>query len=105
MAAVNEDYVRERLTAYIYPRAPSTYAQETAFDNAVEAQMEYEEAHPQEAVPEGIASMSNDGMTVSYAESGSRSALYTQASISPAAYAFLLNAGLIGGAIPRARRL
>ena len=59
----------------------------------------------QEAVPEGIASMSNDGMTISYAESGSRSAMYTQASISPAAYAFLLNAGLIGGAIPRARRL
>lgn len=103
--AINEDYVRERLTAYIYPRAPSTDAQEMAFDNAVEAQMEYEEAHPQEVIPEGVASMSNDGMSVSYMEAGSRNALYTQASISPAAYAYLLNAGLIGGAIPRARRL
>ena len=67
MAVVNEDYVRERLTAYIYPRAPATDAQNSAFEAAVEAQMEYEEAHPQEAAPEGIASMSNDGMTVSYA--------------------------------------
>ena len=103
--AVNEDHVRERLTAYIYPRAPSTPAQEEAFDTAVEAQIEYETEHPQEAAPEGVASMSNDGMSINYADSGSRNALYTQASISPVAYAYLLNAGLIGGAIPRARRL
>ena len=40
--AVNSDYVRERLTAYIYPRAPSDEAQEEAFENAVNAQVEYE---------------------------------------------------------------
>lgn len=103
--AVNEDHVRERLAAYIYPRAPSTRAQEEAFDAAVDAQMQYELANPQEVIPEGVASMSNDGMSINYADSGSRNALYTQASISPVAYAYLLNAGLIGGAIPRARRL
>ena len=103
--AINEDYVRERLSAYIYPRAPSTPAPEEAFDEAVDAQMQYEIANPQEVIPEGIASMSNDGMSINYADSGSRNALYTQASISPVAYAYLLNAGLIGGAIPRARRL
>ncbi len=103
--AINEDHVRERLSAYIYPRAPSTRAQAEAFDEAVDAQMQYELANPQEVIPEGVASMSNDGMSVSYMEAGSRNALYTQASISPVAYAYLLNAGLIGGAIPRARRL
>lgn len=103
--AVNYDYVRERLNAYIYPRAPSTPDQKEAFEYAVDAQIEYETEHPQEVIPEGITSMSNDGVSVSYTESGRRSALYTQASISPAAYAYLLNAGLIGGAIPRARRL
>lgn len=103
--AVNKGYVRERLSAYIYPRTPSTPEQKEAFENAVNAQVEYETEHPQEVIPEGITSISNDGVSVSYTESGSRNALYTQASISPAAYAYLLNAGLVGGAIPRARRL
>lgn len=102
--AVNAEYVRERLKAYIFPKAPATAAQEEAFERAVIAQYEYETANPAEAIPEGVASVSNDGVSVSYMQTG-RSAGYTQASIAPAAYAYLLNAGLLPGAIPRARRL
>ena len=99
------DEVYERLLAYISPRKPSTAEQEDAFDNAVAAQVKYETDNPQEAIPQGVASVSNDGMSVSYADGGSRNALYTQSSISRVAYAYLLNAGLIPCAIPRARRL
>lgn len=101
----NYDYVSERLTAYISPRKPTTQAQQTAFEDAVEAQMAYEDEHALEVAPDGVTSVSNDGVSISYADSGSRNALYTQSSISPVAYAYLLNAGLIPGSIPRARRL
>lgn len=97
------DEVYERLLAYIAPRKPETEEQQTAFDNAVAAQAEYETEHPSEVVPEGVTSVSNDGVSISYAEG--RNALYTQGSISPTAYAYLFNARLIPGAIPRARRL
>ena len=99
------DEVYERLLAYISPRKPATTEQEEAFDDAVAAQVKYETEHPQDVIPQGVTSVSNDGMSVSYADGGSRNALYTQSSISPVAYAYLLNAGLIPGAIPRARRL
>lgn len=102
--AVNAEYVRERLRAYIYPKTPSTEAQIEAFERAVLAQYEHETVNPVEAIPEGVASVSNDGVSVSYTQTG-RSAGYTQASIAPAAYAYLLNAGLLPGAVPRARRL
>lgn len=101
----NYDYIYERLTAYIAPRTPTTKAQETAFEEAVEAQMAYEDERPKEAAPDGVASISNDGVSVSFSDGGSRNALYTQSSLSPVAYAYLFNAGLIPGAIPRARRL
>jgi hypothetical protein len=101
----SEDNIRERILAYISPRKPTTPAQETALENAVNAQLEYETENPQEAIPAGVTSVSNDGMSVSYADGGSRNALYTQSSLSPVAYAYLMNAGLIPGAIPRARRL
>ena len=35
----NEDYVRERLNAYIYPNSPKTPDQVEAFENAVEVQL------------------------------------------------------------------
>lgn len=102
--AVNEDYVRERLTAYIYPRSPTTYAQEMAFDNAVEAQVAYEtESMDGEAIPGNVESFSIGNYSVNLAEAGS--AQYTRRTISPAAYAFLFNAGLICHDLPTARRL
>lgn len=102
--AVNVEYVRERLRAYIYPRCPETEAQRGAFERAVEAQCDFEAANPMDVIPDGVASISNDGMSVTYT-SGGRNAGYTQASIAPAAYAYLMNAGLLPGSIPRARRL
>lgn len=100
-----EDAIRERLTAYIYPNKARTSAQQDAFENAVEAQMEYESKNPMNSILNGAVSVSNDGMSVSYASQGGRSAMYTQATISPAAHALLFNAGLLRSAIPRARRL
>lgn len=102
--AVNSDYVRERLTAYIYPRAPSDEAQEEAFDNAVNAQVEYESASEDgDALPPGVASFSIGNYSVT-AING-QSASYTQQTICPAAWAYLYNAGLIRYALPTARRL
>lgn len=100
-----EDAVRERLTAYIYPNKARTLAQQDAFEEAVEAQVEYETENPMNSMLSGAVSVSNDGMSVSYASQGGRSAMYTQATVSPAAYAILFNAGLLRSAIPRARRL
>lgn len=100
-----EDAVRERLTAYIHPNKARSKAQIAAFENAVEAQVEYEAENPMSSMLEGAVSVSNDGVSVSYASRGGKSAMYTQATISPAAYAFLFNAGLLKSAIPRARRL
>lgn len=103
--AVNEDYIRERLTAYIYPRAPSTDEQEEAFDNAVEAQMEYEEGNAALNTPAGVTNMSNDGVSVSFDVSRGVTPQYSAATICPAAYAYLYNAGLIRHSLPVARRL
>ena len=96
--------VRERLLAYIHPRAPITEAQQTAFEKAATAQAEYEESHPMDAIPPGVASESNDGVSVVYRAAHSN-AMYSQMTLSPVAYAHLLRAELIPGAIPRARRL
>ncbi len=102
--AVNEDYVRERLTAYIYPRAPATDAQNSEFEAAVEAQVAYEtENMDGEAIPGNVESFSIGNYSVNFAEAGS--AQYTRRTISPAAYAFLFNAGLICHDLPTARRL
>lgn len=103
--AVNEDYVRERLTAYIYPRAPSTAEQEEAFEEAIEAQMEYESANEAMGAASGVASIANDGVSVSFDTSRSSGGSYSLQTISPAAYAFLFNAGLIRHSLPVARRL
>lgn len=103
--AVNEDYVRERLTAYIYPRAPATEAEQGAFEEAVEAQIEYETANEGLAMPYGVASASNDGVSVTFDSGRVSTAEYTIHTICPAAYAYLFNAGLIRHSLPVARRL
>ena len=100
-----EEAVRARLTAYIHPNKARTKAQLSAFEEAVEAQVEYEQSNPLGAALEGALSVSNDGISVTYAGQGGKHSMYTQATISPAAYAFLFNAGLLKSAIPRARRL
>lgn len=103
--AVNEAYVRERLSAYIYPRRPETDEQEIAFDDAVQAQVEYEERNDGLSMPAGVASASNDGVSVTFRSDRTETAEYTVASICPAAYAYLFNAGLIRHTLPVARRL
>lgn len=102
---VNEDYIRERLTAYIYPRAPSTREQQNAFEDAVEAQIVYEEEHETLNMPSGVSSVSNDGVSVTFDANRAASAQYTAETICPAAYAYLFNAGLIRHSLPVARRL
>ena len=101
---VNEDHVRERLTAYIYPRAPSTSAQEEAFDMAVEAQLAYEtENVNEETIPGNVSNFSIGNYSISFAEA--KAAQYTQRTISPAAWAYLFNAGLLRYELPTARRI
>lgn len=103
--AVNEDYIRERLTAYIYPRAPTDSDQEDAFEEAVEAQMAYEQEHEALNLPAGVSSVTNDGVSVTFSADRATGAQYSAATICPAAYAFLFNAGLIRHSLPTARRL
>lgn len=102
--AVNAEHVRERLTAYIYPRQPTTDEQEAAFLKAVQAQVDYESAFDgEDALPPGVSSFSIGNYSVT-AETA-QSADYTQQTICPAAYAYLFNAGLIRHTLPVARRL
>jgi hypothetical protein len=103
--AINAEHVRERLTAYIYPRRPATDEQEAAFLKAVQVQAEYEERNEALSMPGGVASASNDGVSVTFRSDRVETAEYTVASICPAAYAYLFNAGLIRHTLPVARRL
>ena len=86
--------VRERLLAYIHPRAPITEAQQTAFEKAATAQAEYEESHPMDAIPPGVASESNDGVSVTFASGASAGADTVRAQ--NARYAGLLKSYLAG---------
>lgn len=97
--------VQARLTAYIAPNKPITQAQKRAFEQAVEAQAEYESAQVQ-GFPAGAQSysMTNDGVSVSVTYAGAGAA-YSEQTLSPYAWALLKNAGLLRrGAIPTARR-
>ena len=103
--AINAEHVRERLTAYIYPRRPATDEQEAAFENAVLAQVAYEERNEALSMPGGVASASNDGVSITFRSDRAETAEYTVSSICPAAYAYLFNVGLIRHTLPVARRL
>lgn len=103
MSVSAEEGVRERLLAYIHPRVPQTKAQEDALDDAVEVQVEYERANGMDSVPANVASVSNDGVSMTFRDSAGASG-YTRETISPVAWSILRNAGLIAYALPTARR-
>lgn len=97
--------IGERLRAYIYPNIVETPEQETAFDAAVDAQKAHEalQAQALDGVPANVQSFSIGSYSVSKAEADV--ATYTQATICPAAWALLFNAGLLRRSLPTARRL
>lgn len=99
-----EQSVRERLTAYIFPAVPRGKKQSDAFEEAVQVQYEYESRSDTSSIPDGVASFSIGDFSATMT-SDSRSAAYTQATISPHAWAILKNAGLLRSGIPTARRL
>ncbi len=97
------EQIEARLRAYIHPNTPEGAEQEAAFDDAVDAQLEYEQQGGGEGLPPGVASLSVGNYSVTMAEPGN--AAYTQASLCPAAWAILRNAGLLRRALPVAQRL
>ena len=101
--AINREYIEARLSAYILPRRPQTPAQEAAFECAVDAQADYEDAVGLADLPAGVTSVSNDGIALTFAQGVSGGA-YTRETISPAAWAYLRNAGLIAYSLPTARK-
>lgn len=103
--AVIAEHVRERLTAYIHPRKPETDEQRAAFELAVQAQTAYEERNEELEMPNGVSSASNNGISVTFRSDRPATAEYGLATICPAAYAYLFNAGLIRRTLPTARRL
>jgi hypothetical protein len=102
--AVNENYIRERLLAYILPRRPETAEQETALENAAAAQAAYEAAGGVDGLPGNVSSVRNDGVQMTFREGASVGSGYTRETMSPAAWAILRNAGLIAYALPTAKR-
>ena len=105
MAIDLEDSVRARLTAYIAPNTACTAAQKQAFEDAVEAQEDYENEIMAAGIPEGVASFSIGDFSAEM-KSGSASYGYTKETLSPYAWALLFNAGLLRrGSLPIVRRL
>lgn len=102
--AANLEYIEQRLRAYILPRRPETEAQEEALENAVAAQAEYEEAGGLGELPGNVASVSNDGVSVTFLAGTASQSGYTRETLSPAAWAYLRNAGLIAYSLPTARK-
>lgn len=100
-----EDSVRERLKAYIYPNVVvSGSDQEAAFEDAVAAQVAFEQRSASEDVPFGdVQSYSIGNYSVTYRSAPTGE--YTRATLSPATWAILFNAGLLVHALPVARRL
>ena len=101
---MNLDYIEQRLRAYILPRRPETSSQIEALENAIQAQAEYEGAAGLDALPGNVASVSNDGVSVTFRAYDAGGSGYTCETISPAAWAYLRNAGLIAYDLPTAKR-
>lgn len=97
------EHIEERLKAYIHPNTAQTAEQETAFDEAVTAQLAYEASQDAAELPGNIQSLSIGSYSVTVAEPAGGA--YTQATICPAAWATLFNAGLLKRAMPTAKRL
>ena len=94
--------IAERLRAYIHPNAVETAEQEAAFARAVDAQLAYEAEQGGE-IPGNAQSFSVGNYSVTLAEPSGGA--YSQATIAPAAWAILFNAGLLRRDLPVARRL
>lgn len=102
--AANLMHIRERLLAYILPRRPETEAQEGALAAAVAAQAAYEDAAGLGDLPGNVASVSNDGVSMTFTTGAAAQTGYSRETLSPAAWAILRNAGLIAYALPTARK-
>ena len=98
----HEQGVRERLKAYIYPRSPTTEDEAAALEEAVLAQIAFEEDSGMVEAPGGVSSYTLGDLTVQLSE---RWPAYTRETISPTAWAILRNAGLVRHALPTARRV
>ena len=96
--------MRERLAAYIFPVVPRGKKQSDAFEEVVQEQYEYESRNESFSIPDGVASFSIGDFSAKMMND-SHSAAYTQATISPHAWAILKNAGLLRSGIPTARRI
>lgn len=95
--------VRERMRAYLLPRAPKTEAERDAFERAVEAQAAYEASAGIGEIPGGVTSFTVGSFSATVSGSA-HGAGYTRETISPVAWACLRNAGLIAYELPTARR-
>ena len=83
---------------------PETEAQIRALADAVEAQADYESASGIAELPGNVASVTNDGVSMTFVQGRAGGSGYTRETISPAAWAFLRNAGLIAYALPTAKK-
>ena len=95
--------IEERLRAYIYPNIARTREQQEAFNNAVDAQLDYESAQGMGDVPGGVQSFSVGNYSVTFADASG--GVDASGNLCPAAWAFLHNAGLLKHAMPVAKRL
>lgn len=95
--------IKERLLAYILPRKPETEDQIAALEQAAEAQEAFEIASGVADLPGNVAAVSNDGVSVTFAQ-GNAVPSYTKDTISPVAWSILRNAGLIVYTLPTARK-
>lgn len=97
------EHIEERLRAYIHPNAVDTAEREEAFESAVDAQLAYESANEGGELPGNVRSFSVGNYSVTLDDSATGAD--GQASVCPAAWAILFNAGLLRHALPVARRL
>ena len=95
--------MEERLRAYIYPNVASSKAQIEAFDEAVDAQLTYESEQGGGEIPGNARSYSIGNYSVTLAEAALGAD--TRATVCPAAWAILFNAGLLRRTLPVAKRL
>jgi len=97
--------VRERLTAYIHPNAPSTAEQRRAFEAAVLCQAEWEAENGDglQAVQRGVQRLSVGSYSETYFSRDGADGGF--GGICPDARAMLFNAGLLRRGLPCARRI
>ena len=95
--------IEARLRAYIRPNEASTADELSALDRAVDAQLAYERESGAEGLPPGVESLRIGNYSVQASEPGG--AALTRSSICPAAWAILVNAGLLRRTWPVAQRL